>query len=255
MKVYTETYGSGEPLVLVHGWAMHCGIWRGFAQRLGQRYQVICVDLPGHGRSAVQPFTLQQIRHALLETVPERACRWVGWSLGSSVVLDMAVHAPERVESLSLIAGNPCFMRRENWPGLDLPVLEKFAAALEVDCQTTLARFLALQVHGLENSKALLKTLKQAVFECAAPNPVTLYGGLEILKRADFRPALLTLDCPLSVILGGRDTFVPVTVGDAIARLLPGAEIYRIDKAGHVPFISHEALVVEKVFDFMAQAR
>ncbi|MGR8934506.1 MAG: pimeloyl-ACP methyl ester esterase BioH [Gammaproteobacteria bacterium] len=255
MRLYSETYGSGELLVLVHGWAMHSGIWRAFAQRLAQRYQVVCVDLPGHGRSAVQPFTLQQIRRALLETVPAEVCHWLGWSLGSSVVLDIAVHAPERVKSLTVIAGNPSFIRRDHWPGLELPVLEKFAAALEADCQTTLARFLALQVHGLENSKELLKTLKQTLFECAAPNPVTLYGGLELLKRADFRPALLTLDCPLNVILGGRDTFVPIAVGDAINRLLPGVEICRIDKAGHVPFISHEQWVVEKVLNFMARTR
>lgn len=254
MMIYTEIFGSGEPLVLVHGWAMHTGIWRGFAQRLGQRYKVICMDLPGHGRSAARPFTLPQIRQALLEAVPKGSCHWLGWSLGASIVLDIAAHVPERVKSLSLIAGNPCFIRRENWPGLDMPVLENFAAHLDADCQATLVRFLALQVHGLENSKALLKTLKEAVFECAAPNPVTLYGGLEILKRADFRPALLTLHCPLSVILGGRDTFVPVTVGDAILRLLPRAEIYRIDKAGHVPFISHEQQVIAKVFEFMEYA-
>jgi pimeloyl-[acyl-carrier protein] methyl ester esterase len=251
MTVYTETYGSGEPLVLVHGWAMHTGIWRRFAQQLGQRYQVICVDLPGHGRSAARPFTLPHIRQALLEVIPDRPCHWLGWSLGASVVLDIAAHVPERVKGILIVAGNPCFTRRENWPGVAMQVLENFAAHLDADCQATLARFLALQVHGMDNFKALLKTLKQAVLECPPPDPLTLYGGLEILKHADFRPALLTLHCPLSVVLGGRDTFVPVAVGDAIMRLLPRAEIYRIDKAGHVPFISDERQVVAKVFEFM----
>jgi pimeloyl-[acyl-carrier protein] methyl ester esterase len=251
MAIYTETYGSGEPLVLVHGWAMHTGIWRDFAQQLGQRYQAICVDLPGHGRSAAQPFTLPHIRQALLDVVPDRPCYWLGWSLGASIVLDIAAHVPERVKGLLLVAGNPCFTRRENWPGVTTQVLENFAAHLDADCQTTLSRFLALQVHGLDNSKALLKTLKQAVLECPAPDPVTLYGGLEILKHADFRPLLRTLPCPLSVILGDRDTFVPVAVGEAILGVLPGTGICRIDKAGHVPFISHEQQVVAQVFEFM----
>jgi pimeloyl-[acyl-carrier protein] methyl ester esterase len=251
MTLYTETYGSGEPLVLVHGWAMHTGIWRRFAQQLGLRYQVICVDLPGHGRSAAQPFTLPHIREALLEVVPERPCHWLGWSLGASIVLDIAAHVPERVKGALIVAGNPCFTRRENWPGVAVQVLESFAAHLDADCQATLSRFLALQVHGMENSKVLLRNLKQAVLECAAPNPVTLYGGLEILKYADFRATLAALSRPLNVILGGRDTFVPIAVGDAILCLSPRAEVYRIDKAGHIPFISHEREVIAKVFEFI----
>ncbi|MBS4051006.1 MAG: pimeloyl-ACP methyl ester esterase, partial [Methylomonas sp.] len=34
---------------MLHGWAMHTGVWRDFARRLAEYYQVICVDLPGHG--------------------------------------------------------------------------------------------------------------------------------------------------------------------------------------------------------------
>lgn len=254
MTLYTETYGQGEPLILVHGWAMHTGIWRHFAQQLGQRYQVICVDLPGHGRSTPRPFTLPHIREALLEVIPDQACHWLGWSLGASVVLDIAAHIPERVRSLMIMAGNPCFTGRDDWPGVAMPVLENFAAHLDEDCRTTLARFLALQVHGLENSKALLKSLKQSLLECAPPDPVTLYGGLDILKQTDFRAILPALPCALNVILGARDTFVPVALGDAIQQLKPDAKIYRIDKAGHVPFISHEKLVFEKIFEFMGQS-
>ena len=50
-KIHIETFGTGQPIVLVHGWAMHTGIWRDFAITLSNFYRVICVDLPGHGRS------------------------------------------------------------------------------------------------------------------------------------------------------------------------------------------------------------
>ena len=50
-KIHTETYGLGKPIVLVHGWAMHSGIWRLFARELAKHYQVTLIDLPGHGRS------------------------------------------------------------------------------------------------------------------------------------------------------------------------------------------------------------
>jgi pimeloyl-[acyl-carrier protein] methyl ester esterase len=254
MTLYTETYGSGEPLVLVHGWAMHSGIWRHFAEQLGRHCQAICVDLPGHGRSPMLPFTLEHVRAALLETLPERPCHWLGWSLGAKIVLDIAAHCPKRVKSVVLLAGNPCFKRNDGWPGMDRQALENFAAALEADCQTVLQRFLGLQVHAMENHKQLAKALKQAVLECPAPDLETLRGGLEILERADLTPALATLQCPLHAILGGRDTLVPAAVGEAIEKLAPHAQVCRIAKAGHVPFITHEQQVIDTLCRFMGLA-
>jgi pimeloyl-[acyl-carrier protein] methyl ester esterase len=253
MTIYTETHGSGEPLVLVHGWAMHSGIWRHFARQLGRNFQVICADLPGHGRSHAQPFTLANIRRALLEAVPTRPCCWLGWSLGAKIVLDIAAHHPERVKSVVLMAGNPCFKHNEDWPGIDYPVLLDFAGKLEADCQATLLRFLSLQVHMLENSRELIKTLREAIFECPAPSLETLRSGLDILEHADLTPAISALRCPLGVILGGRDTLVPVAVGAAIERLAPQAVVYRIDNAGHVPFLTHETEVLAKISEFMQQ--
>lgn len=255
MSIYTETYGGGETLILVHGWAMHTGIWRSFAQQLGQYYQVICVDLPGHGRSAAQPFTLQHIRAALLAALPERPCYWLGWSLGANIVLDIAEQFPGRVKGIVLLAGNPCFLRSDHWPGMDPRLLENFAATLQANCQAALLRFLALQLLGMDNHKELLSGLKQTVYECAAPDLETLQGGLAILECADMRPVLEELSCPLCIILGARDTLVPVAVGAAAARLVPAAMVQRIEKAGHVPFLTHAAQVIETISAFMEDNR
>lgn len=70
-KIYLETYGKGKPIVLVHGWAMHTGIWREFAKQLALNYQVTCIDLPGHGRSEkIDPFTLERISDELVNIIP-----------------------------------------------------------------------------------------------------------------------------------------------------------------------------------------
>lgn len=51
MSLHVETLGSGAPLVLLHGWGMHGGIWSDLAAELAEHHQVHCVDLPGHGFS------------------------------------------------------------------------------------------------------------------------------------------------------------------------------------------------------------
>ena len=49
--VHVESLGAGPPLVLLHGWAMHSGLWGSVPQQLAQRFRVHAVDLPGHGAS------------------------------------------------------------------------------------------------------------------------------------------------------------------------------------------------------------
>jgi len=266
-KIHLETFGVGKPIVLVHGWAMHTGIWREFAKQLAQNYRVTCIDLPGHGRSEkIDPFTLERISDELVNIIPPSlpfpkggneyaSCQiegngqaplfekggicWLGWSMGATVVLDIADRYPEWVSSLVLLSGNPSYTQTEQWPGMDAGLLDDFAGHLNKNCQATLLRFLSLQVNGLPDRKVLLKALKESVFECDAPDENTLQGGLKILKEADLRPVLSGLTIPVSVILGGLDTLVPVAVGQKMQQLLPSLELNIIDRAGHVPFLSH----------------
>jgi len=252
IKIHQETFGQGKPIVLVHGWAMHTGIWRNFAKALAQHYQVTCIDLPGHGRSEkINPFTLEQMSNALVKAVPYAQCCWMGWSLGATVVLEIAHRFPERVDKLVLLAGNPAFMQSGSWPGMKHKLLDDFAENLQANCQATLFRFLSLQVNGLEDSKSMLRELKQAVSECDAPSPETLQGGLDVLKQADLRPALSGLKQPLAVILGTRDTLVPVAIGQKIQQLNKACELTIIDKAGHVPFLSHQQELIASISRFM----
>ena len=251
-KIHQQTFGKGKPIVLVHGWAMHSGIWRDFARQLAQNYQVTCIDLPGHGRSEkIDNFTLERISDALINAVSEERSCWLGWSLGATVVLDIARRFPERVNSLVLLAGNPAFTQTAQWPGMNAGLLDAFAEKLNEDCQTTLLRFLSLQVNNLSDYKTLLRTLKSAVLECDAPDNETLQGGLEILKHADLRPDLSGSSVPVSVILGAWDTLVPVSAGQNMQELAPEITLNIIDKAGHVPFLSHPQEVLAIISRFM----
>ena len=253
-KIHQYTIGQGQPLVLVHGWAMHSGIWRVFAEQLAQYYQVTCIDLPGHGQSeALDSFTIEEVSDALVNAVTEPKSVWLGWSLGASVVLNIAQAYPERVSGLVILAGNPLFMQTNGWPGMKDNVLEAFAAQLRADCRGTLVRFLSLQVSMLDDYKAVLKQLKAAVLDTVSPDKVTLQGGLEILKTADLRTVVVDTQLPVLMILGTRDTLVPVEMAEAIIWLAPDVNVEIIEEAGHVPFLSHPDSVLERMRPFMEQ--
>ena len=252
IKIHKEIYGQGKAIVLIHGWSMHTGIWRKFAQQLSQHYQVICLDLPGHGLSEnIEPYTLECISKVLIEAVPEHSFSVLGWSLGASVALTMAGQYPERVNSLMLLAGNPVYVQQSDWPGIDPVLLEDFANNLSLNCSETLLRFLALQVNNLPDAKSVLKDLKKAMQECNPPTKKVLQNGLDILKQADLRADLIALKCPVSIIQGDKDTLVPVQASRDMQQLQPASELNVIAGAGHVPFLSHPSQVIEIIKRFV----
>ncbi len=225
---------------MVHGWGMHTGLWRDLAVQLAEQYRVTCLDLPGHGRSPMIPdFSVAGLGRALLNAAPEQA-HWIGWSLGATLVIDLAARCPERVRSVVLMAGNPRFTRADDWPtGLDPALLDGMAANLSQDCQAALLRFLAVQTTGLPGAKGLFKALRQRLMECRLADCIALRGGLEILKSADVRRAMRQISCPALVLLGAKDTLVPVRSGAAMLALCSAAQLRVIDGAGHMPFVSH----------------
>jgi pimeloyl-[acyl-carrier protein] methyl ester esterase len=250
--IHTETFGNGKPIVLVHGWAMHSGLWRSFAKELAKHYQVTLVDLPGHGRSeAVTPFTLETVSDTLVDAVTDERCCWLGWSLGAAFVLEIARRFPERVNKLILLAGTPCFVKKPGWPGMDERVLDSFAESLQQDSQATLLRFLSLQIKGVDDQKSALETLKTLVFETPAPDQLTLQESLVILKQTDLRHEFASIKVPVSIVLGQLDTLIPVAVAGKMQELLPEIDLTIIDRAGHVPFLSRQVAIVETVCRFM----
>lgn len=251
-NLHYQTLGTGKPIVMIHGWAMHSGIWHSFAEQLAAHYQITLVDLPGHGHSAtLSPFTLDAIVDTLAQALPDQPCCWLGWSLGATVATALAQRYPERVNALVLVAGNPCFLRQDTWPGMQPTVLDSFAASLASDAQATLLRFLAIQVMALPNAKELTKALKAAVLSRPAPAGETLQGGLDILKSTDLRAALAAVDVPVLAIFGQKDSLIPVALSEYLPQLLPHAQVQVLAQAAHIPFLSHPHEVLTRLMAFM----
>jgi pimeloyl-[acyl-carrier protein] methyl ester esterase len=252
MSIHKEVFGQGQSIVLIHGWAMHTEVWRGFAQQLSPSYQVTCLDLPGHGLSdTVDPYTLEQISMALVDQLPENPCCVLGWSLGASVAITMAKYYPQKIKSLILLAGNPRFVQDETWAGMNQSLLEHFSAQLSVNPQKTLLRFLSMQVNCFQNGKQTLKDLKQALQLHDVPHEKVLQAGLNILIEADLREDLAQLSCPISVIQGSLDGLVPEQVAYDMKKIQPQCDVNIILDAGHVPFLSNQSEVIDMINYFL----
>ncbi len=252
MNLHVESCGSGAPLLLIHGWGMHAGVWEDTAQRLAADFRVHSVDLPGCGYSAAGKITtLDAIVDGLSASFDEplAVC---GWSLGGQIALRWAAREPDKVRRLALVASTPCFAGRTDWPcGMAAGTLAQFAADLEQNHAATLRRFIALQLRGSENERELLAHLRECLFSRGEPDLAALRAGLEILRDTDLRAEVPAIRQPALVIAGERDKLTPPLASAWLAQTLPAARLVNIAGAAHAPFLSHPELFVEALKDFL----
>lgn len=250
--MHIETIGQGPALVLIHGWALHGGVFAPLAERLSPHFELHLVDLPGHGhsRNDATALSLPFVVHDIAAATPPAV--WLGWSLGGLFALQAAATLPQ-VQGLAMIAATPRFVRGEAWPDAVEPsVFEQFGRDLAQDYRGTLERFLALDTLGSEHGRAELRTLKDMLVARGEPAPRALQEGLRLLERSDLRRALPGLRKPSLWIAGQRDRLVPARGMQAAAALAPGAQAITIAGGGHAPFLGHVDQVAEAVRGFAA---
>lgn len=269
--------GSGSPLLLIHGWGMHGGMWGSVAERLAQNFRVMAVDLPGHGFSAVsrerevvsgkcQADDLLHAPHSPLSTpcflldtiVDQLAAQFTepltvcGWSLGGQVALRWALRHPQQVERLVMVASTPCFVQLDGWKhALSVEILEEFAANLQKNYALTLKRFLSLQMRGSEQEREMLAVLRDELFSRGEPELEALQSGLGILRDSDQRGDLPEVSQPTLVLAGERDTLIPHQASQYLASQIPNGRLATIKGAAHAPFLSHPDRFVAELKSFI----
>lgn len=253
--LHVETVGAGPPLVLLHGWAMHGGLFAALVPALARRFRVHVVDLPGHGHSApVAAYSLD----ALVGTLAQRFAREetplaiLGWSLGGTIALRWARLESDRVTRLVLVSTTPRFVAAADWaPAMNEATLRRFGDELRVAYRLTLQRFLSLQVQGSDEGRAALGELRQQLFARGEPAPAALAAALEVLATADLRDDVPGIAATALIVTGDRDALTPSAAGAWLARTMPAARHVDIAGAAHAPFLSHRVEFDAAVADFL----
>ena len=107
--MHVEVVGSGRPLVLLHGWAMHGGVFAPLVEQLRRDHVLYLVDLPGHGLSTERDaIDLAHVVQRIAQVTP--AAVWLGWSLGGLLAQQAALEMPWHVRGLIAVAASPRFV-------------------------------------------------------------------------------------------------------------------------------------------------
>ncbi|MCP5095530.1 MAG: 2-succinyl-6-hydroxy-2,4-cyclohexadiene-1-carboxylate synthase, partial [Chloroflexi bacterium] len=114
LPLYFETYGTGQPLILLHGFTGSSANWAEHVPILAEQYQVITIDIVGHGRSpsptALEAYKMEQVATDVVAVVRETAVAPItllGYSMGGRLALYIAIRYPDLVKSLILESTSP----------------------------------------------------------------------------------------------------------------------------------------------------
>ncbi|KRF02181.1 pimeloyl-[acyl-carrier protein] methyl ester esterase [Frateuria sp. Soil773] len=254
MTLHIETHGHGPlPLVLIHGWAMHGGVFAPLVEALATQCTMYVVDLPGHGhsRGCGLPLEPRACARAIAAATPPAA--WLGWSLGGLVALTAALELPAQVRALAMLCATPKFVRTADWPhGSDATLVHQLATDLETDYHATLERFLALEAMGSADPRAELRRLRGEVFSRGEPDLRVLQEGIRVLEDSDLRGRLPQLAPPNAWLAGHRDRLVPPAAMQWSAEQARG-RFDAIAHAGHAPFIGHADALARALQPLLAQ--
>ncbi|MBN9133186.1 MAG: pimeloyl-ACP methyl ester esterase BioH [Nitrosospira multiformis] len=258
VSLFVESLGEGPDLVLLHGWAMHSGMWGDAPEFLAQYFRVHLIDLPGHGFS--QPASLYEtgkknnvgecMAERVIEVLPS-GCVICGWSLGGQLAIELALREPARVKKIILTSTTPSFVKRKDWQwGMEELTLKAFAENLKRDFSTTMKRFLTLQVNGGGDAGKVLPEMRRLLFERSVPETEALEAGLQIVLANDLRRKLRNIVQPVLLIHGENDVIACPEAAEWMKQQFQDAELVMLPDCSHVPFLSYPDKFVANIVRF-----
>lgn len=247
VRLNYESAGSGQPLLMIHGFGANLCTWRLVAPRLAETRKVILLDLKGSGQSdkpADREYGPQDHARLVIQFIRSLGLTdlvLVGHSMGGGVTLLTALLMSEagdrRLDRLVLVNGIAYPQK-----------LPAFVAVLRVPLLGRIAMRL------IPASLAARLVLGEAYFRADRISPDTVEAYARPLREPKARRALVTtakqivpsdlerlqlrypqIRTPTLIVWGDHDRVVPLANGQRLARELPNAHLSVINDCGHIP--------------------
>lgn len=219
IDLYFEVRGSGEPLLLLHGFTGSSQDWKALPPSFAEPFQLIMPDLRGHGRSSVlaEPFRHRDAADdiaALLDHLKIDSCKGMGISGGGNVLLHLATRQPERISAMVLVSATPYF------PAQARPIMRQFPESLPESHWDLLRR---THPGGDMQIRALLESARSFADS---------YDDLTFTP-----PHLATIQARTLIVQGDRDPLYPVELSVEMAKAIPQSSLWIVPNTGHGPVI------------------
>lgn len=251
IDLYYEDHGSGQPVVLIHGFPLDGHSWeRQTAALLDAGYRVITYDRRGFGQSS-QPTegyeydTFAADLNVLLDTLDVKNAVLVGFSMGTGEVARyLSRYGSGRVAKAAFLASlEPFLLQTDENPGGAAPLefFEGIVAAVKADRYAYFTEFYTNFYNTAENlGTRLSEEALRHSWDVAATSGFYAAAAAPLTWITDFRADIPRIDVPTLIVHGTSDNILPIdATGRPFSKLLPDAEYVEIEGAPHGMLWTH----------------
>jgi pimeloyl-ACP methyl ester carboxylesterase len=264
IELYYEDHGSGQPVVLIHGYPLSGASWeKQLPPLLNAGYRVITYDRRGFGRSS-QPadgYNYDTFADDLRKLVAHLALQdvaLVGFSMGGGEIARyIGKYGSNAISKAVIIGGVPPFLLKtgDNPEGVDGGVFEGIKKAVATDRYAFFSDFFK-NFYNTDQylGKRVSEQVVQAAWNIAAGASATASLACVSTWGEDFRKDVARIDVPTLVIHGDSDRIVPLeAAGQRTAKLVKGAHLVVVKGGPHCITWTHADEVNAELLRFVKE--
>ena len=264
IQLYYEDHGSGDPVVLIHGYPLSGASWeKQLPVLLEAGHRIITYDRRGFGRSS-QPTTgynydtFAEDLHKLVAHLKLRDFALVGFSMGGGEVARyIGKYGSKGVSKAVVIGGIPPYLLKtaDNPDGVDGSVFEGIQKAVAADRYAFFTEFFKNFFNtDVFLGKRISEQVVQASWNVAAGASATASLACVPTWHEDFRNDVARIDVPTLIIHGDADRIVPIQAsGEKTAKLVKGARLVAIKDGPHAINWTHAGEVNAELVSFLSK--
>ena len=246
--------GTGEPLVLIHGWGTNSNVWNNIEVDLSKYFKLIMINLPGMGGcKSNNDYVMRAIVDSLNKIIPNNTTL-LGWSLGGQIAIAYQRKFPKKIKHLILVSSTPCFINKKEWNyGVEKEIFEKFSSQLLVNWKKTMHQFFLLQLYGVPNIRKVAAKFEGTILSLDQPDPSALSAGLKLLLDTDYRKILKNINVKTLIISGDKDRLTSLESSKYMDDIIPNSSLKIFPGAGHIPFLFEPEIFVQSILNFVKE--
>ena len=265
VRLFVQDIGSGQPVVLIHGWPVSHAMWEHQLLALpAHGLRIVAYDRRGFGASS-KPWegydydTFADDLKAVLDELDLKDVTLVGFSMGGGEIARyMARHRGARVKKVAFISAVTPFLLKtaDNPEGVDEGVFNGMVDGLKKDRPDFLTAFgkqffnVGLLRHPVSDA-----TLQWTQSLALPASPKATVDCVRAFSGTDFREDLKSIKVPVLIVHGDADNTVPIKVSGArTAQMMPGAQYKVYDGAPHGLYITHKEELNRDLVAFVKDA-
>jgi 3-oxoadipate enol-lactonase len=256
LELFFETEGAGEPVLLLMGLGGEHHGWDLVRRDLARRYRLVLLDNRDAGASdeARGPYGIGEMAADALGVIDYLGIdrfHVVGASMGGAIAQQMALQAPTRVASMTLLS---TWGRTDGFLRAVFTSWRRMAERLAPEELLAALSPWAFTYRFLESPPAEVIALQAAFRERGALKSVPAYQRqVDACLAHDTLGVIAILRTPTLVLVGEDDILTPPRYGRALAAALPRAEVVLVPASGHACFLETPKPVTERLLRFLSR--